>query len=115
MFLDTEDRTRTGWYIDNGATCHMTGERHALQEFTTQDSSFAKCGVHSSMVAIQGKGVVSLQIKSGRILRVPGVLYVPDMRISVLSISALEHQGDGVSFFDCGVFDLLEIKHQDHP
>jgi hypothetical protein len=55
------------------------------------------------MVAVRRKGVVSLQIESCRILRVIGVLYVPSMRVSVLSISALEYQGYGVSFFDCGV------------
>jgi hypothetical protein len=32
LFLDTEDITRAGWYIDNGATSHMTGDRLALQE-----------------------------------------------------------------------------------
>jgi hypothetical protein len=50
----------------------MTGERLALTEFTTQDIGFVRCGVHSSMVAVRGEGMVSLQIESGRILRVPG-------------------------------------------
>jgi hypothetical protein len=59
--------------------------------------------VHSSMVEVRGQGVVSLQIESGRIPRVPGVLYVPGMRVSILSISSLEYQGYGVSFFGCGV------------
>jgi hypothetical protein len=27
LFLDTEDRTKRGWYIDSGATSHMTGDR----------------------------------------------------------------------------------------
>jgi hypothetical protein len=26
LFLDTEDRTRAGWYIDSGAMSHMTGD-----------------------------------------------------------------------------------------
>jgi hypothetical protein len=89
----------------------MTGERLALQEFTTQDSGFVKCGVHPSMVEIQGKGAVTLQIESGRILRIPGVLYIPSMRVSVLSISALEHQGYGVSFFGCGVH-IRSVRNQ---
>jgi hypothetical protein len=53
LFLDTEDRPREGWYIDSGATCHMTGERLVLQEFIAQDSGFVRCGVHSSMVAVR--------------------------------------------------------------
>jgi hypothetical protein len=30
LFLDTKDRHREGWYIDSGATYHMTGERLVL-------------------------------------------------------------------------------------
>jgi hypothetical protein len=103
LFLDSEDRSREGWYLDSGATCHMTGERDAFQEFSARDMGYVRCGVHSSMVAVRGEGMVSLQIESGRTLRVPGVLYVPSMRVSVLSISALEYQGYGVSFLGCGV------------
>ena len=46
LFLNTEESLGEGWYIDSGATCHMTGERLALQEFTAQDSCFVRCGVH---------------------------------------------------------------------
>jgi hypothetical protein len=103
MFLDTEDKTRVGWYIDNGATSHMIGDRLAIQEFSSQASGIVKCGVHSSMMEFHGKGAVSLQLESGRIFRIPEVLYVPCMRINFLSISALEHQGYGESFFGCSV------------
>jgi hypothetical protein len=46
LFLDIEDRPREGWYIDSGATCHMTGERHDFQEFAGQDLGFVRCDVH---------------------------------------------------------------------
>jgi hypothetical protein len=89
----------------------MIGERLSLQALTTQYSGFVKCGVHSSMVAIQGKGTISLQIESGNILRVPWVLYVPSMRVSVLSILDLEHQGYGVRFFG-SVVHIRSIRNQ---
>jgi len=114
LFLDAEDRTRTGWYIDSRATSHMTGERLAFQEFSSQDSGFVKCGVHSSMVAIQGKGVVSLRLESGRILRIPEVPYVSCMRVNVLSLSVLEHMGQA-SLVAVYTFVQLKVKHQDHP
>jgi hypothetical protein len=47
--------------------------------------------------------MVSLQIKSGRILRLSWVLYIPGIRVSVLSISSLEYQGYDVSVFGCDV------------
>jgi hypothetical protein len=70
-----------------------------------------KCGVHSSMVEFHGKGAVSLQLESGKILRIPKVLYVPCMRINLLSISALEHQGYGASFFGC-IVHISSVKSQ---
>jgi hypothetical protein len=60
LFLDSEDRSRDGWYLDSGATCHMTGERDAFQEFSARDMGYVKCGVHSNMVAVRGEGTVSL-------------------------------------------------------
>jgi len=81
----------------------MAGERDAFQEFSAQDMGYVRCGVHSSMAAVRGEGTVSLHIESSRTLRVPGVLYVPSMRVSVLSISALEFQGYDVSFLHCDV------------
>jgi hypothetical protein len=30
LFLESEGRPRVGWYIDSGATCHMTGEEDTL-------------------------------------------------------------------------------------
>ena len=60
--------------------------------------------MHPSLVAARGVGTVSLQIESGRTLKVQRVLYVPSMRVSVLSISALEDQCCGVSFIGQGVY-----------
>jgi hypothetical protein len=112
LFLDIEDRSREGWYLDSGATCHMTGERHAFQEFTTRDLGFVRCKVHPSLVAVQVVGTVSLRIGSGRTLKVQRVLYVPCMRVSVLSISTLEDQCYGVSFVCRGVY-ICSLRGQE--
>jgi hypothetical protein len=64
------------------------------------------------MMEFHGKGAVSLQLESGRIFRIPEVLYVPCMRINLLSISALEHQGYGASFFGCSVH-IRSVKSQE--
>jgi hypothetical protein len=60
--------------------------------------------VHPSLVATRGVGTISLQIGSGRTLKVQRVLYVPSMRVSVLSISTLEDQCYGVNFIGRGVY-----------
>jgi hypothetical protein len=56
-----------------------TGEEDAFQEFSTQARGFVRCGIHSNMAIIEEEGTVTLQIESGRTLRVIGVLFVPGM------------------------------------
>jgi hypothetical protein len=58
-----------GWYIGQpfGATCHMTREEDAFQEFSAQASGFMRCGIHISMATVRGEGTVILQIESGRL------------------------------------------------
>jgi hypothetical protein len=90
LFLESEGRPRAGWYIDSGAICHMNGEEDAFQEFSAHAMGFVRCGIHTSMVAVKGEGMVTLQIELGKTLRVIGVLFVPGMRVNVLSAVALE-------------------------
>jgi hypothetical protein len=59
------------------------------------------------MAAVKGEGTVTLEIESSRTLRVTGVLFVPGMRVNVLSVAALEDQGYGVEFYGRGVHMFL--------
>ena len=45
------------WYLDNGASNHMTGDRNKFQHFDEQFSGNVKFGDCSS-VGIQGKGTI---------------------------------------------------------
>jgi hypothetical protein len=81
----------------------VTGEEDAFQEFSSQAGGFVRCEIHTRMAAVGGEGTVTLQIESGRTLRATRVLFVPGMRVSVLSVVALENQGYGVVFYGHGV------------
>jgi hypothetical protein len=88
------------WLIDSGATCHMTGARELFESFTESDSDVhVELGMGTKH-AVKGSGIVPFQMESGGMLRVMDVLWVPELRRSVLSVSTIEKKGFDVLFQD---------------
>jgi hypothetical protein len=52
------------------------------------------------MHAVKGVGCVRFQLESGGSLEVDEVMYVPELRVNLLSVSALEDKGYAVMFKD---------------
>jgi hypothetical protein len=48
--------------------------------------------------AVRGSGTMSFWMESGDVLRVSNVLWVPELRRSVLSVSTIEEKGYAVLF-----------------
>jgi hypothetical protein len=70
--------------LDNGATCHMTGARELFENFTESDSNmYVELGVGTKYV-VKGSGIVPFQMESRDVLRVINVLWVPELKRSVL-------------------------------
>jgi hypothetical protein len=55
------------------------------------------CGA-STMHAVKGVGCVRFQLELGGSLEVAEVLFVPELKVSLLSVSALEDEGYRVVF-----------------
>jgi hypothetical protein len=68
---------------------------------------FVDSGVDSQL-ALKGVGSVRFQLESGGFLEVAEVLFIPEMTINLLSVSALEIDGFGVAFYYGRVFLYLE-------
>ena len=70
------------WYLDNGCSRHMTGDRSLFKVF-----EFKKCGNvtfgDGSKSQIKGKGTISLL----ELPDISNVLYVEGLRVNLLSIS----------------------------
>ena len=77
----------------------MTREENVFHEFLTQDRGCVRYGIHTNMAAVLGEGTITLQIESGRTLKVTGVLFVPRSSHSILSVAALEGQGYEIGFY----------------
>ena len=52
------------------------------------------------MHVVEGVGKVIFQLESGGSLEVVGVMHVPEIKVNLLSVSALEDEGYEVMFQD---------------
>lgn len=85
------------WLIDSGATKHMTDTQNKFISVTELGlGHFVKQGDY--VRAIRGISSVRFKLFFGKILDLHGVLFVPELRTSLISISALEKEGFGVLF-----------------
>ena len=88
------------WYIDSGATSHMTFDRELFTEFKSVNAYDVGMGNASSVKAV-GKGTVSLNINvksKVKECQLKNVAYVPDLKYNLLSVSHMENLGMKIEF-----------------
>jgi hypothetical protein len=82
----------------------LTGLRSVFLDLTEIDSDCSvNCGA-GPQHAVKGVGRMRFQLESGGLLEVGEVLYVPELTINLLSVSALDESGFGVVFNSGHVF-----------
>jgi hypothetical protein len=88
------------WFLDSGASRHMTGMRFVFLSFSEIGSgNYVGCGVSTRHVlAVEGVGSVRFQLESGGYLELAEVLYVPELSMNLLSVSSFEIDGCGIVF-----------------
>ncbi|XP_073153303.1 uncharacterized protein [Henckelia pumila] len=104
MTCKSEDEQRAGeiWYLDTGASNHMTGNQDL---FTTFDKSFGgniSFG-DTTKVSIDGRGDVLIKLKNGDQQLISDVDYVPALKSNILSIGQLLEKGYAVEIMNCGL------------
>jgi hypothetical protein len=71
-----------------------------FESFTESDSEMhVELGMGTKH-AVKGSGTISFQLESGGTLRVTNVLWVPELKRSVISVSVIEKKGFDVAFQD---------------
>ena len=80
-----EEEAEEQWYLDTGASNHMTGSRAAFSELDTGVVSTVKFGDNSG-VNIQGRSTVVFQCKNGEHKALTDVYYTPKLRSNIVSI-----------------------------
>lgn len=80
------------WYLDNGASNHMTGQRSKfsiLDESVTGKVNFGD----GSMVEIIGRGSIELQCKNGESRTLVDVYYIPSYCSNIIILGQLSEEG----------------------
>lgn len=75
------------WYIDSGASAHMTCRRELFDELHESNSATVTVA-NNSTLEVKGEGSVKLSIKDMNVT-VHNVLYVPGICANLLSVSAM--------------------------
>ena len=88
------------WFVDNGSSHHMTRMRSVFLSVSETGSYLHVWSGAHTMHAVKGVGCVRFQLESGVSLEVDGVMYVPELRVNLLSVSALADMGYTVMFMD---------------
>jgi hypothetical protein len=83
---------RDVWLIDSGASYHMNPHREWFSEYEKYDGGDVFLGDELTS-KILGRGRVKLLLKDGRIITLPGVLDIPRLARSLISISKLDDAG----------------------
>ena len=87
------------WYLDNGASNHMTGGRSYFSELNESIKGKVKFG-DRSCVDINGKGSILFEAKTGEHRLLTDIYYIPDLRSNILSLGQATEQGCDVRIRD---------------
>eukprot|EP00253_Pinus_taeda_P009750 PITA_09750 len=80
------------WLIDTGASFHFTPHREWFCEYEKYDGGDVFLG-DNRKARIIGHGKVKLKLQDGRVITLPGVLYIPELARNLISVSKLDDAG----------------------
>ena len=86
--------------IDSGASRYITGFKKALSDMVEKDTNLEIILGDNATYQVKGTGTVTLHLSQGQVLRLQDVLYVPDLKKNLVSVSAMENKGFNVAFVD---------------
>ncbi|KAF2284368.1 hypothetical protein GH714_021152 [Hevea brasiliensis] len=89
------EKKESNWYLDSGASSHMSGEKHCFVELNLTITSKVRFG-DGSMANICGQGSVLFQCKNTEHLTLQNVYYIPRLRSNIISLGQLDEAGSTI-------------------
>ena len=87
------------WYLDSGASNHMTGSKEAFSELDGNVTGTVKFG-DGSRVAIRGRGTIIFRCQNGEHRALTDVYYILQLCSSIINTSQLDERGSEVLIKD---------------
>lgn len=94
------------WYVDSGATCHMTNNKNLLQNYVV-DTPRSVTVANKQKMHSEGHGDVELLLKGQKQLtKISEVIYVPGLSTNLISVGKMATKGLDVHFDDekCNIY-----------
>ncbi|XP_073357719.1 uncharacterized protein [Aegilops tauschii subsp. strangulata] len=104
----TEEEYDSKWYLDTGASNHMSGSAACFNELDRRVGGTVKFG-DGSVVAICGRGSVLFTDCNGGHRVLTGVYFIPRLRSSIVSVGQLD-EGGCKTVITGGVFTLSDRR-----
>lgn len=108
LLIASDGNVENVWYLDSGASRHMTGNKNLFSSLVEADDGQVTIGDAKSY-KIQGVGEISFKTKAGKVEKMSEVLYVPGIRSNLLSVGHLLKKGFDFRF----VGDQCSMKKND--
>ncbi|KAJ9560140.1 hypothetical protein OSB04_005300 [Centaurea solstitialis] len=83
------------WFLDNGASNHMTGDKEKFSELNESVRGYVRFG-DDSRVRIEGKGSIFFICKNGEKRMLRDVYYIPSLCNNIISLGQLAQDGDRI-------------------
>jgi hypothetical protein len=86
------------WYIDSGASSHITGIREHFSDLRDTEVRIDISLGDNRIVTVAGIGTVSFRSENLPPISFTDVLFIPEMKKTLISVSTLQDRGFEVSF-----------------
>ncbi|KAJ0532326.1 putative RNA-directed DNA polymerase [Helianthus annuus] len=113
--FEADSSEKDVWYLDNGASNHMTGNRSYFVELNERITGSVKFG-DGSRVTIKGKGSILFEGKTGEQKLLTDIYYIPDLQSNVMSLGQVTEFGceirmkdNFLTMFDSGGKLLMRV------
>ncbi|KAL8098673.1 hypothetical protein AgCh_031438 [Apium graveolens] len=110
MFLTykgDEENKKNVWYLDSGASNHMTGHKDLFTKIDETIIGEVTFG-DSSKIPVKGKGIITIVSKNSEKKYINNVYYLPALKNNIISLGQLVEKGYNIQMQD----NFLIIKNQ---